>query len=297
MTDYKKVFVDTAPFIYFIEKDANNPQYYDKVKNFIIENTTRIISTIIIICICLLILLIARIITKRFIKRNNGKRKHAVTLAKLLLSICKYVIVILTIVILLSTWGINVAPLLAGAGIVALGISLGAQKIIGDFISGLCIVFENCYDVDDVVEINGFKGRVEEISLRSTKLVNWKNEMRIISNGNINDITNYSKAPSIGSVDITVAYHENIDHVIQVLEEHLGELRDMFPQIIEGPNVIGVVGLNDSSVAIRVNVKTNTEEHYAVERGINKFVKDLFDKEGIEIPFNQLVVHNADNNK
>ena len=270
---------------------------YDKVKNFIIENTTRIISTIIIICICLLILLIARIITKRFIKRNNGKRKHAVTLAKLLLSICKYVIVILTIVILLSTWGINVAPLLAGAGIVALGISLGAQKIIGDFISGLCIVFENCYDVDDVVEINGFKGRVEEISLRSTKLVNWKNEMRIISNGNINDITNYSKAPSIGSVDITVAYHENIDHVIQVLEEHLGELRDMFPQIIEGPNVIGVVGLNDSSVAIRVNVKTNTEEHYAVERGINKFVKDLFDKEGIEIPFNQLVVHNADNNK
>ena len=270
---------------------------YDKVKNFIIENTTRIISTIIIICICLLILLIARILTKRFIKRNNGKRKHAVTLAKLLLSICKYVIVILTIVILLSTWGINVAPLLAGAGIVALGISLGAQKIIGDFISGLCIVFENCYDVDDVVEINGFKGRVEEISLRSTKLVNWKNEMRIISNGNINDITNYSKAPSIGSVDITVAYHENIDHVIQVLEEHLGELRDMFPQIIEGPNVIGVVGLNDSSVAIRVNVKTNTEEHYAVERGINKFVKDLFDKEGIEIPFNQLVVHNADNNK
>lgn len=270
---------------------------YDKVKNFIIENTTRIISTIIIICICLLILLIARIITKRFIKKNNGKRKHAVTLAKLLLSICKYVIVILTIVILLSTWGINVAPLLAGAGIVALGISLGAQKIIGDFISGLCIVFENCYDVDDVVEINGFKGRVEEISLRSTKLVNWKNEMRIISNGNINDITNYSKAPSIGSVDITVAYHENIDHVIQVLEEHLGELRDMFPQIIEGPNVIGVVGLNDSSVAIRVNVKTNTEEHYAVERGINKFVKDLFDKEGIEIPFNQLVVHNADNNK
>jgi len=270
---------------------------YDKVKNFIIENTTRIISTIIIICICLLILLIARIITKRFIKRNNGKRKHAVTLAKLLLSICKYVIVILTIVILLSTWGINVAPLLAGAGIVALGISLGAQKIIGDFISGLCIVFENCYDVDDVVEIYGFKGRVEEISLRSTKLVNWKNEMRIISNGNINDITNYSKAPSIGSVDITVAYHENIDHVIQVLEEHLGELRDMFPQIIEGPNVIGVVGLNDSSVAIRVNVKTNTEEHYAVERGINKFVKDLFDKEGIEIPFNQLVVHNADNNK
>lgn len=270
---------------------------YDKVKNFIIENTTRIISTIIIICICLLILLVARIITKRFIKRNNGKRKHAITLAKLLLSICKYVIVILTVVILLSTWGINVAPLLAGAGIVALGISLGAQKIIGDFISGLCIVFENCYDVDDVVEINGFKGRVEEITLRSTKLVNWKNEMRIISNGNINDITNYSKAPSIGSVDITVAYHENIDHVIQVLEEHLGEIRDMFPQIIEGPNVIGVVGLNDSSVAIRVNVKTNTEEHYAVERGIKKFVKDLFDKEGIEIPFNQLVVHNADNNK
>lgn len=269
----------------------------EKVKGFVIDNMTKIVSSLVIIGLCLLILLIARVITKKFIKRNSGKRKHAVTLAKLLLSVVKYVVIILAVVILLSTWGINVAPLLAGAGIVALGISLGAQKIIGDFISGLCIVFENCYDVDDVVEINGFKGRVEEISLRSTKLVNAKNEYRIISNGNINDITNFSKAPSIGIVDIGIAYEENIDEVIKLLEERLVEVRDQFPQIIEGPNVVGVVSLDDSCVTIRVNVKTNTEEHYAVERGINKFVKDLFDAEGIEIPYNQLVVRSADNNK
>lgn len=269
----------------------------DDVKNYLIDNATKLISTAVVIVVCLLLVLIAKIITKKFINKNQGKRKHAITMAKLILSVIKYVVYILMVVILLGVWGIDVTPLLAGAGIVALGISLGAQKIIGDLVSGLFIVFENSFDVDDVVEINGFKGTVQEISLRTTRIVNWKNEVRIISNGNITDITNFSKAPSIGSVDISIAYHEKIDKVIKLLEEKLPLLKEQFPQIIEGPNVVGVSNLGASSVDIKINVKTNTEEHYGVERGIKKFVKDLFDEEGIEIPFNQLVIHNANDNK
>ena len=269
----------------------------DDVKNYLIDNATKLISTAVVIVVCLLLVLIAKIITKKFINKNQGKRKHAITMAKLILSVIKYVVYIWMVVMLLGVWGIDVTPLLAGAGIVALGISLGAQKIIGDLVSGLFIVFENSFDVDDVVEINGFKGTVQEISLRTTRIVNWKNEVRIISNGNITDITNFSKAPSIGSVDISIAYHEKIDKVIKLLEEKLPLLKEQFPQIIEGPNVVGVSNLGASSVDIKINVKTNTEEHYGVERGIKKFVKDLFDEEGIEIPFNQLVIHNANDNK
>lgn len=270
---------------------------FQDVKDYLISNTTKIISTAVVILVALLLVFIARVITKKFIKKNQGKRKHAVTMAKLILSVLKYTVYILMVIILLGVWGIDVTPLLAGAGIVALGISLGAQKIIGDLVSGLFIVFENSYDVDDVVEINGFKGTVQEISLRTTRIINWKNEVRIISNGNITDITNYSKNPSVGSVDIGIAYRENIDEVFALLEEKLPALKEQFPQIIEGPNVIGVSNLGASSVDIKINVITSTEQHYSVERGIKKFVKDLFDAEGIEIPFNQVVVHNADDNK
>ena len=263
------------------------------IQDFIINNTKRLISTGIIIFIVFIILIISKAIVKRFINRSDGKRKHAVTLAKMLHSIIKFTIYILGVIIILGVWGIDVAPILAGAGIVALAVSLGAQQLIKDLIGGFCIVFENHFDVDDVVEIDGFKGRVEEITLKSTKLINWKNEVKIISNGNITTVINYSKGPSVGTIEVGVAYSENIDHVIEVLEENLGVIRETFPQVIEGPNVIGVSSLGNSCINIRIDVKTNAEEQYSVERGLKKFVIELFNREGIEIPYEQLVIHNA----
>ena len=269
----------------------------ETIKDFLVVNGSRLITTLIILLISIFLLLVLRIIVKKFINKNQAKRKHAVTLAKLLQSIITYIVWAFTVVIILNAWGIDVTPILAGAGIVALAVSFGAQKLIADFISGLCIVFENYYDVDDVVEIDGFKGKVEEISLRSTRIINYKNEVKIINNGSIDKVINYSKNPSIGIVNIAISYSEDINRVIKVLEENLEIVRDNYPQIIEGPNVVGVTSLNDSSINIRINVKTLTEQHYEVERGLYKFVKELFDKEGIEIPYNQLVIHNANSDK
>lgn len=263
---------------------------------FLINNTRNLISTLITLFIAFLVLMITRIITKRFIKRNNGKRKHAITLAKMIHSIIKYVVWILTVIIILGIWGLDVTPILAGAGILALAISLGAQKLISDLICGFCIVFENQFDVDDVVEIDGFKGRVDEISLRSTKIINYKNEVKVINNGSITTVINYSKGPSLGVVDIDIAYEENIDNAIKVLKDNLHIIRERYSQIIEGPDVVGVVDLASSGVTIRVNVKTLPEEHYEVERALKKFIKELFDRENIEIPFDQLVVRNAEGN-
>ena len=269
---------------------------FGKLGEFIINNTKNLISTLIALFILFLILLITKIIVKRFIKRNNGRRKHAVTLVKMIHSIIKYVVWILTVIIILGIWGIDITPILAGAGILALGISLGAQKLINDLICGFCIVFENQFDVDDIVEIDGFKGRVEEISLRSTKLINYKNEVKMINNGSIETVINYSKGPSLGIVDVDIAYEENIDHALEVLKNNLHVIHDKYPQIIEGPDVVGVVDLANSGVTIRVNVKTLPEEHYEVERALKKFIKELFDQENIEIPFDQLVVRNAKSN-
>lgn len=271
-------------------------EFFQKVWNFIVEQGSKLISTAIIALIAFVIMFIIKTIVKRYTKKQQGKRKHAVTLAKMLVSVSRYFIVIVAIIIILGTWGVNVTPILAGAGIVTLAISFGAQKLIADLISGICIVFENYYDVDDVVEINGFKGTVTEIGLKSTKLINWKNEVKIIANGDITNVVNFSKAPSVGVVDVSIAYKEDIEKVIALLDEKLINIKDQFEQIIEGPNVVGVTDLGDSGVSIRVTVKTLSEQHYSVERAIKKYIKELFEKENIEIPYQQIVIHDANCN-
>ncbi len=265
----------------------------DKIIEFLKVSNKAIISTLLVIAIVIVLNIIIRIITGRFIKRNKEKRRHAVTLAKMLRSIFSYVIIILAIVIILGIWGIDIGPVLAGAGILGLVIGLGAQSLINDMLSGFFIIFENHYDVGDVVEIDGFKGTVTEIGLKSTKLINWLNEVKIISNGDVKNIINYSKEPTVSYVDVGISYDEDAQKVINLLEEKLVAIKDAFPQVMEGPNVIGINELGASSVTIRITLKTVANEQYAVIRAINKFVKELFDENGIEIPYNQLVVHNA----
>lgn len=264
---------------------------------FIISNAGKIIGTFVAVGIFFLLLLIIKLSVKRFTKNNEGKRKKAILLIKLFYSVIKYILIILLIIIILSIWGVNVFPILVGVGILILAVALASQKLLGDYISGLCIIIENCYDIDDVVEINGFKGKVDEISLRTTKLINWKNEVRIIRNGKINEITNYSKAPSIGSVEVSIDKNENIDKIINLLEEKIQIIKERFPQIIEGPNVIGVTDINKESFNIRINVKTEIEKHHEVERELKKYIKELFDDGGINSAHNQVVEINGSNNK
>lgn len=272
--------------------------FFEKIGAFWVEKATSIIATLVVIVVAVFLIVLVRFITKKFIKRQEGKRKHAVTLAKMLLSVFRYFVVILAVIIILGVWGINVIPVLVGAGIVTIAISFGAHKLIADLIGGICIVFEDYYDVGDVVEINGFKGSVIEIGLKSTKLINWKNEVRMISNGDITSVTNYSKYPSVGVVEVQISYKEDVKRVVELLEQDLGNLKETYGQILEGPNVVaGVIGLNDNGVAIRITVKTESEKHYEVERVIKQRVKELFDKESIEIPYPQLVIHNEDYNK
>lgn len=272
--------------------------FFENIWDFIKLQAGKLIATGTIIIISLIILFVIKITIKNHIKKSNiSKKKKSITLATMLLSVSQYVILIVGIIIILSVWGINVTSILVGAGIITIAVSFGAQKMIADIISGFCIVFENYYDIDDVVEIDGFKGTITEIGIKSTKIVNWKNEVKIIANSEITTVINYSRAPSVGIVDISIAYEENTQKVIDLLEEKLIIIKDQFEQIVEGPNVIGVTSLADSACIIRITVKTLSEQHYPVERAIKKYVKELFEQEGIKIPYPQLEIHDGNNNK
>lgn len=263
---------------------------------FITNNLKDLISSIVVVVVCILIIIISKIITKRIIKKAKLNRKRTATITKMLYSIIKYVVAILMVIVVLGIWGLDLGPVLAGAGILALVVGLGAQDLIKDLIAGFSIVFENYYDIEDVVEIDGFKGTVFEIGLKSTKIVDYKGNVKIITNGDIGSVINFSRNPTLAIVDIGISYDEDENKVIELLEEHIGTLKDTYSEIIEGPNVVGVVNLSDSSVVIRITAKVGPEEHYAIERAIKKFVLELFKENNIEIPYQQVVVHNGKDN-
>ena len=249
------------------------------------NNIFRLIFSIITILIAITLVLIMKMISSR-VKKVNNKRSY--TVVKLVESILKYLIIIITIFVLLGIWGINVTAALIGVGIVVLIVGLGAQDLIKDLIAGIGVVMDNQYDVDEVVEINGFKGKVIEIGLRTTKVANNKGEIRIIRNGTILSLSNFSRTFSVATTFINISVKENIDKVMDLLKENLPALKENYPQIIEGPLVVGVEALSDESVTIKITAKTNPEEHYSVQRGLLKSVKELFDEHNISM-FNKEV--------
>lgn len=262
--------------------------------DWIKSQTKPLIITGVIILFVLLIIFLTNLFINRFIKRH--RRKRAVTVAHLLQNIVRITVLIIGVIAIVGTWGVDVKPILAGAGIIGIAVGLGAQALIRDLLAGMSIVFENHYDIDDIVEIKGFKGKVIEIGLRSTRIQGWRGDVKIIANGDITEVINYSKNPSVAVVEFEVGLQENIDKVLKILEERIVKLKDMFPQIIEGPTVVGVTGFGPNSVTIRITAKTISEEHYTVERGIYKFTKELFEEYGIKGPYQRMVIYNDKRN-
>ncbi|MFK5883981.1 MAG: mechanosensitive ion channel family protein [Candidatus Izemoplasma sp.] len=230
---------------------------------------------------------------KVFKIRPNDKR--TLTIGKLINSITKYVVSFVISLIILTELGIDITPLLASAGVLGLAIGFGAQSIVKDFISGFFIIFENSFNVGDTIEISGFKGEVIEMGLRTTRILNWRGEIKILTNGSIRDIINYSKSFSVAVVSFGVSYDTNIDKLKLLLVPFLDEIKRNNANIIETPSFSGVTGLEDSSIMLRITAKTNSNTHYQIERDIRKKVVELLKFNNIEIPFPQIVIHNNEN--
>lgn len=258
---------------------------------FVRKYSSDLITTAVVVGVSILAIVVCKIITTHYIKNKDSKGRSAASLAKMLFNIGSTIVVIFAILMILYAWGFNITPLLVGLGIVALAVGIGAHRLIGDLIDGISIIFGNQYAIDDVVEINGFKGRVLEIGIRTTKVINWKNELKIFYHGSITSVINYSRFPSVAVVDVSVGHDVDLDKLFTVLDEKFTSMRELYPQIIEGPNISGVTKLNNNCVDVRIVFKTEPEKQYEVERGLRKLIKEIFDEEGIKIPLSQIEVH------
>ncbi len=220
-------------------------------------------------------------------------RKRSETLSRLAGYILKLIIWIAGIIVILSQLSINIAPLLASAGIVGVAIGLGAQNLIKDIIQGTFILIENQYHVGDVVSVAGVAGLVEEFNIRYTRMRNLSGSVFFIPNGEIKVVENMTKEWSRALVDIGIAYKENVDYVMSVIEEVGNELceDENYKNIILEPmEILGVDSLGDSSVTIRTLIKTIPLQQWQIARELKRRIKNTFDEKGIEIPFPHVTV-------
>lgn len=281
------MFVWNFPF-----EDFFTTFWQDALAYILVQIGDIIISVIIILFVSLL-LKIVKIILKKSALREGPNKKRRVTMLKVTNSLINYTVKIIALLVILSIWGVDVIPALAGLGILGLVVGLGAQSLIKDLIAGFFIIFEHHFDIDDVVEINGFKGRVIDIGLKTTKVQNWKNDIKIFANGTITDPINYSVADSVAVIEFGIAYGENIQKTIDIINAEMPKYKALIPELLEVPSVVGVTELANSSVNLRIVAKTLPESQYGVERKIRQGIKEILDQNGIEIPFPQIVVHEA----
>ena len=227
------------------------------------------------------------------IKDGKAQEKRRKTLEGVLTSTLNIIIWIIAGLIIISEFGINVGPLLAGAGILGVAIGFGAQYMIRDFLAGLFIILEDQYRVGDVVCFDGTCGGVEEINLRRTILRDLDGVQHIIPNGEIKKASNLTKGFARVNLNIGVAYKENLEKVIKILNQvgqKLAEDNQWKEDITKPPQVLGVDDFADSAIIIKILGETKPLRQWDITRELRKRIKIAFDKERIEIPFPQMSI-------
>lgn len=230
-------------------------------------------------------------------QKKNITQGRALTLHKLSENVFSYVLIFILVASLFSLFGLPVASLLAGAGIVGLAVGFGAQGLVSDVVTGFFLLLEKQMDVNDVVTVGAVNGVVEVVGLRTTQIRGFDGTLHFIPNRDILGVSNHSRGNMRALVDIGIAYDEDIDRAIEISQKVCEKMAAENSSIVEGPNVIGVQAFGASEVVLRIIAKTINGEQWEAERQIRKSLKEAYDEHGIEIPFpHQVTIHkNADN--
>ena len=260
-----------------------------------VTQTIRIdwVSLFQIVAIVLILALLYNVI-KWILEKVNPKTGKGKSIHSMVSSFCIYAIVLIGLIWGLAAIGVNLSTIFASIGIVALIIGFAAESLIEDVITGLFLVFEDEFNVGDIIEYNGFRGTVTKIGVRVTCLEDAGGNVKIVNNSDIRNVLNKSKALSAAVIDAPIAYSANLEQAENVLNGILAKLPEKYPDVFpEVPRYLGVQTLDASSVNLRVCANVAEGDIFSAMRLMNREVKIGFDSAGIEIPFQQVVVHNA----
>lgn len=220
------------------------------------------------------------------------KRARSNTMLAILSSFIRYAGILLIICWGLTLAGVNVETVVASVGIIALVIGFGAESLIEDVITGLFMLFENQYNVDDIVEVDGFRGTVTTIGIRTTSLTDAGGNVKIINNSNMKNIMNRSNNISRAVAQIGIPYETDLEafekKLPKMMQAIYSERKDIFKAV---PEYLGVSELADSAIILKFVVEVSEPDIYAAQRTLNRDLLVYFKREGVLVPYPQLDVH------
>lgn len=226
-------------------------------------------------------------------ERTERARQRAKTLGVLFKSVASAVVGVVTFMMLLGEFDINLGPLIAGAGIVGVAVGFGAQSLVRDLLSGIFMLIEDQYGVGDVIDVGDAIGTVESVGLRTTRIRDVRGTLWHVPNGEIRRVGNMSQVWARAILDIDVAYDTDLDlamETIKTVADRLWEEQLEEATIVEEPVISGVQNFGADAVTIRLSVRTEPSEQWSTGRVLRKRIKEAFDDAGIEIPFPQRTV-------
>lgn len=282
---------------------------YEKIVKKFYELSDNIISglfdTILIVIAAVIIYILGhKLITKLFsVKlRTKFNRDESIkyirrkeTLTKITLSIWRYVVYFLAILVLLSAWGVNIQAIATGAGVIGVIFAFGSQDLLKDVVSGFFNIFEDNFSVSDYVQLGEVEGTVIDVGLRTTKIKSWKGVIHIIQNSSIDHVVNYSIANGLAIVDVRVDYDTDIEDCLQVIETALSDILKNDTNIINPPIILGVNNLGELGIDIRIVAEVKPTTHWSVQRTMKFELYQSLKKANINIAYSQLII--KDKNK
>jgi moderate conductance mechanosensitive channel len=223
------------------------------------------------------------------VRRKKGDRR-ADTLSQLIETTLSFTVWFLVLLISLDVVGVNITPILASAGVLGLAIGFGSQSLVKDVVAGFFHFLDNNYNLGEVIEVDGFTGKVTQMNLRMVHLTNFLGAEKIINQGSIGSLINWSRNQTAAVVDFGVAYETDLKHLNDVIIAFVETLQNQVEELVETPTFLGVMELGDSSINCRILGKTEAGNHWAAARKIRKELVANLKENDIEIPFPQVVV-------
>lgn len=224
---------------------------------------------------------INRVVIDKMSVNHPNQRRRILTVAKLLKNTVSYVTYFIIGLLVLSELGIPIAPLLGGAGIVGIAVGFGAQSLVKDVITGYFIVLEDQFAVGDTISNGKFKGKVEVIGMRTTRLINENGEVHIVPNNLINEITNFSIHAGKVKLDIPIEYNGNLHHIMQVVKQCADNL--VHKRMIGTPNVLGLQQFSKDEIVMRIEVQCEATYEDELLRYMNEQFKLMLEEHQLQM--------------
>lgn len=267
-------------------KDANG---FEAIGDWFKNNWMLFVKTAIIAVVGTMIFSVVNFI----IKKLTANSKKGKTIASLFSSFLKYLTIIILLLIILATWGVDVATLIASLGVLTLIIGLGCQSLINDIVSGLFLVIDETFQVGDIVVIDDFRGTVISIGLKQTRIQDAGGNIKSINNSAISTAVNLSESLTVAVCDVGIDYNEDIKRAEAIFAKNMKRIQEDIPAIVEGPFYKGVTEISDCEITFRFVAKCKEEDRYQVVRDLNREFLIIYQENNLQMSYPQIVINQA----